>query len=256
MLRHTNIVLASAGVLLATTAGCASDKWLQWGGPGRDFSSAVTIQWSGDGPKEIWRRDLGEGYSGILADGDRLFTMLRRGDDEVVVALEADTGKTIWEYAYPAPLPKEADPSFGKGPNSTPLIEGDRMITVGYNGLVHCLNKNDGRVIWAVDLVKKFKGSPLQYGYSASPLHYGGTVILPVGGEGQAVVALKMADGSVAWKGQSFTNTYSTPLLIDVGGQAQLVMVMSAEVVGMDPNNGSLLWSFPFRHLNSVTYCA
>ena len=158
MLRHTNIVLASAGVLLATTAGCASDKWLQWGGSGRDFSSAGTISWSGDGPREIWRRELGEGYSGILADGDRLFTMLRRGDDEVVIALEADTGKTIWEYAYPAPLPKEADPSFGKGPNSTPLIEGDRMITVGYNGLVHCLSKSDGRVIWTVDLFKKFNG--------------------------------------------------------------------------------------------------
>ncbi|MCH7701878.1 MAG: PQQ-like beta-propeller repeat protein [Planctomycetes bacterium] len=248
MLWNGKRVWAAAVVLLAATAGCASDKWLQWGGSGRDFSSAGTINWSGDGPREIWRRDLGEGYSGILAEGDRLFTMMRRGENEVVVALDAGTGKTIWEYTYPAPLPKDADQSFGKGPNSTPLIDGDRLVTVGYNGLVHCLHKKDGRVIWTVDLFKKFKGSPLPFGYSASPLSYGGNVILPVGGDGQAVVALKMADGSVAWKGQSFTNTYSTPLLIDVGGQTQLVMVMSAEVVGMDPSNGSLLWSFPMKN--------
>ena len=67
-------------------------------------SAAVATAWGVGGPTRLWSRPLGEGYSSILADGDLLFTMYRKDDDEVIIALDAATGATRWQYAYHTPL--------------------------------------------------------------------------------------------------------------------------------------------------------
>jgi hypothetical protein len=83
------------------------DAWRQLGGPHRNFrvdSAAVATAWGAGGPTRLWSRSLGEGYSSILADGDLLVTMYRKDDDEVIIALDAATGATRWQYAYHTPL--------------------------------------------------------------------------------------------------------------------------------------------------------
>jgi len=240
-------------VVAACASGRASlgaDGWPQWGGPLRDFTvpSAAALNWPEGGFKELWRRPLGQGYSGIVGDGGRLYTMVRRGEQEVVVALSAADGKTLWEHAYDAPLYDWADSSFGRGPNSTPLLANGRLVTVGFNGLAKCLDARSGKVLWSVDLFKDLHGTKLGWGYSCSPLAYRDVVILPVGGEKSAIVALRLVDGSKAWAAQDFTNTYSTPKIIDVDGQDQLVIVTTEQVLGLDPTQGDLLWTFPFQN--------
>src|SRR5215510_9780710 len=82
----------SANVALAQSA-----DWPQWGGPQRDFKSSViglAPSWPATGPRRLWQRDLGEGFSAIAAEGGKLFTMYRKGEQEVVIALDATTGKT------------------------------------------------------------------------------------------------------------------------------------------------------------------
>ena len=102
------IVELAALVLVAATAqDPAPAGWPQWGGPERNFrvpAADFPRTWGEDGPALLWRRPLGEGYSAILAGGDRLFTMYRDGDSEVVIALDAATGNTRWQHAYHAPL--------------------------------------------------------------------------------------------------------------------------------------------------------
>ena len=78
-------------------------QWLQWGGPNRNFkvdSAQLNTAWAEEGPEQLWKRQIGEGYSAICADQDTLYTMFRRGDEDVVTALSADSGETLWEYAY------------------------------------------------------------------------------------------------------------------------------------------------------------
>ena len=227
------------------------DSWPQWGGPNGDFkadSSGLADRWPDGGPRQLWSRDLGDGYSSIACDGTRLYTMYRPTDeeknktDEVVVALDPASGETIWEFQYQAPFVEGMDANFGRGPHSTPLIVGDRLFAVGATVKLHCLDKNSGSVIWARDLREDFDASHLMYGYGASALAYQDTIILPIGGEGQAVIAFNQSDGSVAWKSQDFGPTHSSPFVIRVGDVDQLILFAKAEVVGLDPTNGELHW--------------
>jgi outer membrane protein assembly factor BamB len=188
---------------------------------------------------------LGDGYSAIAVEGGKLYTMYRTGEQDVVVAMDAATGKTVWEYRYPAPFTRDYELEQGPGPRSMPLLAGNHVYTVGATGKLHCLNKLSGKVIWEHDLVEEFKGTLKPRGYSCSPIVYKDTVIMMVGGAGHAIVAFNQKDGKVAWQKQDFANSYSSPLLIKVDGQDQLVAFMYGEVVGVDPNNGDLLWSTP-----------
>src|SRR6476661_5586018 len=105
--------------------------WLQWGGPHRDFQIDTKLPaWPDGGPKILWHRPLGEGYSGILAEEGVLYTMYRTGSTEHVIAASAGTGKTIWEHSYNAPFRSDL-PERGNGPHATPSIAGDRLFTAG-----------------------------------------------------------------------------------------------------------------------------
>jgi outer membrane protein assembly factor BamB len=82
-------------------------------------------------------------------------------------------------------------------------------------------------------------------GYSVSPIAWKDTVIMKVGGAGHALMAFNQKDGKVAWQKQDFANSPSSPVLIKVDGQDQLVAVMNDEIVGINPDSGDLLWKHP-----------
>jgi len=231
---------------LPLTASAQSSDWAQWGGPHRNFTSetkGLATNWPATGPRRVWQRELGEGYSAIAVERGMLFTMYRKGDNEVVIALDAATGKTAWEYSYAAPFSPDYDMSNGPGPHATPLVTGNFVFASGATGKLHCLDKKSGKVLWSHDLMKEFHGTVRVNGYSCSPLAYKDKVVMMVGGPASALVAFNQKDGSVAWKKHDFRNSTSSPILINVDGQDQLVAFMYGEVVGVDPGNGDLLWS-------------
>src|SRR5439155_2158604 len=116
---------------------------------------------------------------------------------EVVLAADANTGKTLWEHATPMTFQSDVAGEMGNGPYSTPLIVGDRLFTTGVAGRMQCLDKKSGTLLWTQELWQQHKGTRLMYGYAPSPIAFRDTVIVPVGGPGRAVMAFKQADGSV-----------------------------------------------------------
>jgi outer membrane protein assembly factor BamB len=262
VLRNQNrkpIVLVALLLLTSTTALAQSTDWAQWGGPHRDFKSdakGLAASWPETGPRRLWQRELGDGYSAIAVERGVLFTMYRKGDNEVVIALDAATGKTIWEYSYAAPFSPQYDMSNGPGPHATPLVTGNYVFSSGATGKLHCLDKKNGKVLWSHDLIIEFHGFLRVNGYSCSPIAYKDKVVMLVGGQASSLVAFNQKDGSVAWKKHDFRNSTSSPIVINVDGQDQLVAFMYGEVVGVDPNNGDLLWSHPHpvdHGLNTTT---
>jgi outer membrane protein assembly factor BamB len=245
-------------LLLLGLLAVSLPEWPQFGGPHRDFTSDSTglaSAWPSSGPKKLWARPLGEGYSGIAVANGALFTMYRKGDEEVATALDASTGKTLWEYGYKASLGKLAMEN-GQGPHTTPLIVNDRVYTVGINAILNCLDKKSGKLVWSRDLYKDFPGSThMDRGYSTSPILYKNTIILTVGGQGHAVVALNPVDGSTVWAKNDLGNSPSSPVLIRVQGQDQLVAFLDdgghdlahGLVTGLDPDTGQLLWTHPHK---------
>ena len=257
MANRIKAVIWAATFFAALGIGAAqspSPSWRQWGGPDRNFhlqSADLPTSWPASGPEQIWSRPLGEGYSSIVVDDGTLYTMYRDGDEEAIIALDADTGETRWQHSYRAPLPGDGNFGFwlssgGPGPYSTPLIVGSRLFAVGVNGQFHALDKESGDVLWSHHLVEEFNMSDYS-GYASSPIAYGDNVILPVGGRGQGVVAFDRETGAVAWKSQDFQLAPASPILINVDGEEQLVVFGQQQLAGVDPRNGNLLWSHPHQ---------
>jgi outer membrane protein assembly factor BamB len=166
------IVLASVSVASTRQAPPgATSEWRQWGGANRNFmvdGKGLADKWPDGGPPALWSRPLGTGHSGIVFDEGRLYTMYRVGNgrggggrsqgpwdaEETVIALDAASGKTIWEHKFPS---RREDFSFGAGPHSTPLVVGDRVFAIGTNQNLFAFDKRTGKVIWSHDFVKEFK---------------------------------------------------------------------------------------------------
>lgn len=237
-----------------------AEDWPQWGGPSRDFrlvERELATHWPDNRPPELWRRRLGDGYSAISVVDDVLYTMYRSGKGtEAVITLDGATGKTIWEYEQTA-LPWERhNNTYGPGPHVTPLVLGDHVYAVGVNGTLVCLLKKDGARVWKQEIWKELGGNTLNRGYASSPVAYEDTIILPVGGQGRGVVAFDQKTGKVAWESEGFANSFSSPTLIDVDGQTQVVAFLARGVVGLDPNSGKTLWKHPHQtkyDINAMT---
>lgn len=231
-------------------------QWTQWGGPRRNFmadAEGLADKWPDGGPKQLWKRELGDGYSTILVENGVLYTMYRVGGDEFTVALRALNGTTIWEYRNPSPFtPTMAE--YGPGPHSTPLVVESRLYSVGTNGVLHCFDKTSGKILWKHDLIREFDGELRARGYSPSPLTYKNLLILPLGSEkeGPGAVALDQTTGDLVWKAPTFVPTYAAPLLIRFGEEDQVVLFMATELVGLDPNSGVVLWTAEHRNQTSV----
>ena len=236
-------------VLSAVTAFPVVADWTQWGGDSGDFSvDANSLPRAlPEPPKLVWQRELGDGESAVLVEGGALYTLYRDGDEEVVVALAAADGKVLWEHRYAAAIPEGMYVEHGKGPHATPVLAGDRICSMGITGSIRCLQRKTGKLLWSHEAVGEFGGQAPDCGYSSSPLVHDEALVVPVGGKRSGVVAFRIADGSVAWKAQDFAAGYAPPMLIDVQGETQLVVFMREEVAGLDPKNGTLLWSHPHK---------
>jgi outer membrane protein assembly factor BamB len=227
-------------------AGVAAGQWPQFGGPGRDFQCddvALETEWPETGPRVVWSQAFGDGYSGIALEGRRLVSMYRDGDDEIVACLDADTGRTLWSHRYRDPVDGSRFAArYGYGPRSTPLIVNKLVFTAGFNGKLHCLELATGQLKWSADLVRQFKAVLPRWGYANSPIAFGETIILPIGGPGAALVAFDQTTGRVIWRRHDFENSYGSPIIVEVDGLRHMACLMAKDIIGFDPADGRLLW--------------
>lgn len=247
-------------VLLACTLTLSAADWPQWRGPARDgLAPGVKLpdKWPEKPPEPKWVAPVGLGYSGpSIADG-KVFIMGRIEGNERCLAFDADTGKELWKVEYPEPF-QAPDPTAGKGPNSTPTVDRDRVYMFGLGGQFHCLDVTSGRVLWKHDCRKEYWGvktnKPLgddawfpPCGASASPLVDGDKVIVNVGGaKAGTFTAFDRATGEIAWKALEDRSSYASPVIRSPGGVEQLICFTGTRMVGLRYADRELLWDVPF----------
>lgn len=238
-----------------------AQDWTQWRGPGRDGvvpAGSVPKSWP-ENLRRTWRVEIGEGYSSPVVSRGRAFVHARRDPDEVVMAVDLLTGRVVWQQKYPAPFQKnQYAVNMAKGPNATPLVVGQRLFTLGVTGVVRSWDTATGRELWSKDFSKIVETSKLFCGTAASPLAFGGLVLIQVGSDvhGGQVMALDPATGDVRWEWRGPGPGYASPIVIEFAGKAQLVTLTNSSIVGLDAKNGVELWSVPFPdewHENIVT---
>jgi outer membrane protein assembly factor BamB len=99
----------------------------------------------GDSPKVA----VGAGADSTPAlVGDRLYVLARQGADEVVLSLDAPTGKELWREAYPVPALTGPSARDHSGPRGSPAVANGKVVTIGATGIVSCLNAATGKLLW------------------------------------------------------------------------------------------------------------
>ncbi len=219
-------------------------EWHQWRGPDRDGHSTETgllKQWPEDGPKQIWQvKSLGEGYASYSVADGRLFTQGQIDGRQTLVALDVETGRTLWTLAHGDSYSNNR----GNGPRGTPTVDGDQVYALGGDGNLVCVDAATGKSVWQVNLLKEYGGSNINWGISESPLIDGEKIIVNAGGPGASVVALNKADGSLIWKSESDEAGYSSAVIAEVGGIRMYVVLTGEAAIALRADDGKLLWRY------------
>lgn len=222
--------------------------WPHHRGPQYNAHSAerdLANSWPAEGPPVLWMREIGHGYSGLIAVGNRLYTQTQSLTEQAVLALDADTGRTIWERRYGWPY----DPGgMYPGPRATPTWSDGRLYIAAPDGLVQCLRAADGHTLWSININEEFKGRGTEFGYACSPFVEEGKVILPVGGPSAAVVALDAENGATVWASGDAPASYCSALPINFGGKRQVVAFLQNELAGFDLPSGRQIWHESYSH--------
>lgn len=242
-MNRARIGLLLIGILFLGAAH-AADGWPQWGGPTRDFvveGRELSSGWGEQGPPELWTRSLGGGFASIVGARKRLYTAYREGDDEILIALDAKSGETIWEHRYPAPV--EAGQSlslqYGKGPNGTPLLVDGKLVGLGFTGMLVCLDAAEGKLLWSHDMGEEYEVGIPYFGHATSPLAVGKKVVVVAGG----VRAFDLASGKLVWENTDHSGSYGSPRVIEAGKKSQIVTPVEAHLAGFDAETGKTLWA-------------
>jgi outer membrane protein assembly factor BamB len=261
---------------LAFVPGLGSGAdWPQYHGPNGDRTSSATLAlraFPGSGPPRVWRVDLGDGFSSFAVEGGRAYTLVRRERREVLVALDAGTGRELWS----APLgPGEYDGGGdagadgnegGDGPRSTPSAAGGRVVAFDAALGLHCFEGASGKPLWKHDILAEFAGRAIRWQNAASPLLEGDLVLVAGGGGDESLLAFDARSGEVAWARGDETMTHATPIAATIHGVRQAIFFVQSGLLAVAPETGAELWrtEFPYRTSSAaspvvggdVVYCS
>jgi outer membrane protein assembly factor BamB len=243
-----NRTLAALIALAATVAStfAATFDWPQWRGPNRDDVSKETgllRSWPEGGPKRVWLYENGgNGYSGPAIVAGKLFTLGTRDNAEILLALDADTGKELWFAGLGGILQN----GYGVGPRGTPTIDGDKAYAMSGRGNVVCVNIPDGKVVWQKGMTS-LGGRVPGWGYTESVLVDGDRVVCTPGGSKGTLVALDKKTGEVIWQSTEFTDGahYSSIVPAKINGTDAYVQRTQNSIVGIAPKDGFGKQIFP-----------
>lgn len=266
MIRASIVLLAVFGANVATAH---ADDWPQYRGPGRDDVSTETgllAQWPDGGPRLLWTYDdTGIGYSCAAVVGARLYTIGGREETEFLIALDvggATSGEVKQAWAVPiGPLFQWEGNRWSAGPSATPTVDGQFIYAQGGMGDLVCVNATTGREVWRKNLptemaaeVNPIGGGPknLGWGFTCSPLVVDDLLIVIPGGPAGTVAALDKRTGRPRWRTAQLTHqaAYTSPMLAEIEGVRQVVVLTNQGVAGIELGSGRVLW----EHLRSPRY--
>lgn len=218
--------------------------WPRWRGPdynGISQETGWTASWPEAGPEVLWKASIGTGFSSVAVSGGRVYTMGNINNRDILYCFDAATGDEIWKTSYPCPL---LNKNHEGGPCATPTIDGDAIYTFSKDGDVVRFKAANGEIVWHKNLNKEFGFKHPTWHFSGSPLVVGDLVILNAGTSG---VALNKVDGGIAWQSDKGVPGYTTGVPFTSGGQKYIALMVSREIVALNPTTGAVLWRFPWK---------
>lgn len=231
----------------------------------------IRTDWNTHPPVELWRHPVGGGYASVSIVDEFLVTLEQREENEAIVCYETSTGAEIWSYEYPA---RFFEAMGGPGPRSTPTIEGDRVVTLGACGDLHCVDLRSGTPNWHVNVLQQFQLGNTDWGMTSSPLVDEERVVVNVGGSaGNGLAAYEITTGKLIWQTDGLSPAvipstgfktgneaipagsvpkavpgYASPQISEIAGKRLILNLDGTALNAYEPETGKRLWSFPFEN--------
>jgi len=234
--------------------GAVTHDWTSFLGPSHNAVSTETRLSRTLPPPLVWEFAKGTGYATPAVAGDRLLFLHRLADEEIVECLHAETGASRWQLRYTTAF--EDRYGYNNGPRSSPVIDGDRVFTVGAEGKLHCLELGSGRIVWKRDLRAEYRVPQDFFGTASTPLVEERLLIVNVGAPGGPCVAgLDKATGREVWRaGNRWGPSYASPVPAVVHGKRRVFVFAGGEsapptggLMSIDPATGHVDFEFPWR---------
>lgn len=242
----------------AMTAPSYAEDWQQFGGAQRNFQ--VSRRFPSDfAVAREWQKTLGQGMSGVVVDGQEVFAHYLapwtesekqkpnhlRQHQEVVAAMD-EGGNVRWEYRYDAGHIEEQQ-AFGgraRAPQATPTVTDDIVYTIGFTGKLHALARTTGKRVWSVDLVERCQATPVQFGFSASPVVMEDRLFVLAGGADGGLLCLDRQTGKTLWNVPCEEASYATPVLWTCHGEQQVIFMTRKTIQGVSQADGAVRWTY------------
>ncbi len=239
-----------------------ADDWPQWMGPKRDNiwrETGLIEKFPAGGPKILWRTKVAGGYTGPAVANGRVYLgdfvssvdvkaevyeRTNHQGTERVLCFDEKTGKQLWAFEYPM----RYTISFPNGPRVTPCVNDGRVYFLGAEGRLTCLDAEKGTLIWQKDYQKDYGAKTPLWGFAGHPFVDGDKLYAITGGDGACVVALDKKTGKEIWRALTAEQPgYSSPSIIEVGGQKQLLVFHATSINALDPETGKKIWTEPLK---------
>jgi len=241
-----SMIILTAAMLLIGGASAPADDW-------PISETGWKAEWGADGPKKLWTKSIGVGFSSIVvADGRAYMTgntgrkKSRATDKDVVYCVDAATGQEIWTHGFTCKLlPKW----YEGGTLASPTVDGKVVYTISKAGDLFCLDAATGKVIWNKNVNKEYGFKLPTWHFSGSPLVMGDMLYFNLGTAGAAI---DKKTGRLVWDNGKDVCGYSTPVPCRIDGQECLAIAASKTVVGVRPSDGKVLWEHPLANKHKV----
>jgi len=227
----------------------ANPEWSGFRGPHRNGVQPGLVlgeDWDAQPLKELWRVRVGPGWSSFCVAGTRLFTQEQRGEDELVVCYDANSGAEIWVHEDES---RFWEAMGGAGPRATPTLAGGNLFALGATGILTRLDPVNGEQVWQQDIGIDADRKPPTWGFASSPLVTHGVVIVHAGGpQDKGMLAYDVETGDPRWTSPSGDDSYSSPQLSTVDGKECVLMSTNMGISIVDPTDGKLLGKHDWVH--------
>ncbi|MDP1620877.1 MAG: PQQ-binding-like beta-propeller repeat protein [Bacteroidales bacterium] len=228
-------------IVLSATAN--AQEVLQWRGADRTGcyqDTNLLKSWPETGPDLLWEFDgLGNGYGSPVITNSAIFV---NGEIDTVSYLFAldRSGKLRWK----SPIGREWTMNY-PGSRNTPTIATDLVYVTAGMGTIACLEAENGKTRWSVDMVRDFHAPMTRFGFSEALAVSGDAVFFSPGNTDSNVVALDRFTGNIKWicKGLGQMTSYCSPAIITLPDREIMVTFSKSALLGIDTKDGALLWS-------------
>jgi outer membrane protein assembly factor BamB len=232
-------------------------------GDGKSPERGVFLNWPAEGPRVVWHKRLGVGYGICSVHRGRLYQFDRFDDNARLTCMDARSGDEVWRFEYPTDYSDMY--GYNGGPRCSPLVDGDRVYLYGAEGLLHCLQVSDGKLLWRSDTRARFGVVQNFFGVGSNPVVEGPLLIAMVGGSppesrqipprdldqvvgnGSGIVAFDKLTGKVVYSITDELASYASLKLATIQGRRWGFAFVRSGLVGFEPATGRVDFHYPWR---------